>query len=94
MSVDSAAAGKACSCIKVKMNLLKDASARGGYRDVNLLVGVTLPASGATHVCELQLNLTSLLKIKARTGHSTYAAARQLRAFEPVNFQHVGPRGS
>ena len=65
------------------MNIKEDASNRGGYRDMNMTLGVN--AHGETnpqgHISELQLHIGEFLDIKAKSGHDTYEYARRLHAF-------------
>ena len=86
---------KSVNGLRIKMNIVEDASGRGGYRDINM--NVALGADMAHnmkghpgHICELQLHLKPFLEIKVKCGHKTYNVARKLHAFEPENFQHSG----
>eukprot|EP00965_Chrysotila_dentata_P084892 2801944-Pleurochrysis_carterae.AAC.1 len=55
-----------------------DSSQTGGYRD--MLINLRSHRTG--HVCEVQLTLSPLLKIKTSGGHAAYSFARMFLLFE------------
>ena len=61
-----------------------DASLYGGYRDVNINLHITSQAAVAlgvdSHVCEVQLVLIPIARLKSEGGHRNYIVCRNLRA--------------
>ena len=70
--------------IKNRMDPDCDASLYGGYRDVNINLHITSQAAVAlgvdSHVCEVQLVLIPIARLKSEGGHRNYIVCRNLRA--------------
>ena len=70
--------------IKNRLDPDYDAGLSGGYRDVNINLRFASPATArlgiGTHVCEVQLMLLGVAKLKSDEGHRNYVQGRNLRA--------------
>eukprot|EP01062_Namystynia_karyoxenos_P068151 TRINITY_DN6246_c0_g2_i1.p1 TRINITY_DN6246_c0_g2~~TRINITY_DN6246_c0_g2_i1.p1 ORF type:complete len:772 (+),score=194.74 TRINITY_DN6246_c0_g2_i1:67-2382(+) len=78
--------------IKNRFSAEYDAANSGGYRDLvwNLSFADQEDDGGEGHICELQLHLAPLARIKFAGGHRAYRAARALGAFAAENYEHAG----
>jgi hypothetical protein len=69
--------------IKNRLDPDYDASASGGYRDVNinlrLRTGAARRVGVDSHVCEVQLLLLDMALLKSSEGHQHYVSGRNLR---------------
>jgi hypothetical protein len=75
--------------IKFRLDELLDVMEAGGYRDI--LINMAFPEKkDYGHIVELQLNLRGFVEIKDEEGHSSYAVARMLQAFDPYALTYTG----